>query len=72
MSTGRDVGLLIGSSSVTFNGPSDYQAVFTGSSPFSSPAGIDATFGEERGRHSIYDRFVDTLDEYTCYDCTEG
>lgn len=44
LSTGRDVGLQIGSSSVTFTGPSGFTAVFTGTGPtYTAPAGVNAT-----------------------------
>ena len=42
LSTGRDVGLQVGASSVTFIGPSDFTAVFTGTSTFTAPSGINA------------------------------
>lgn len=43
LSTGRDAGLQIGSSSVTFTGPSGFTAKFTGSGPsYTAPAGINA------------------------------
>lgn len=44
LSTGRDVGLQVGSGSVTFTGPSGFTAVFTGTGPtYTTPAGINAT-----------------------------
>jgi len=44
LSTGRDVGLQVGSSSVTFTGPSGFTAVFTGTGPtYTAPAGVNAT-----------------------------
>ena len=42
LSTGRDVGLRVGASSVTFVGPSGFTAVFTGTSTFKTPPGINA------------------------------
>ena len=42
LSTGRDVGLQVGASSVTFIGPSGFTAVFTGTSTFTAPSGINA------------------------------
>jgi RHS repeat-associated protein len=43
LSTGRDVGVQVGSSSVTFTGPSGFTAVFTGTGPsYTAPAGINA------------------------------
>lgn len=43
MTTGRDVGLQLGSGQITFTGPGGYQALFTGNGPtYTSPPGIDA------------------------------
>lgn len=42
LSTGRDVGLQVGASSVKFIGPSGFTAVFTGTSTFTAPPGINA------------------------------
>lgn len=43
LSTGRDVGLQVGASSVTFTGPSGFTAIFTGTGPtYTAPAGINA------------------------------
>ena len=42
LSTGRDVGLQVGASSVTFVGPSGFTAVYTGTSTFTMPPGINA------------------------------
>jgi len=42
LSTGRDVGLRVGASSVTFVGPSGFTAAFPGTSTFTAPPGINA------------------------------
>ena len=42
LSTGRDIGLQVGASSVKFIGPSGFTAVFTGTSTFTAPPGINA------------------------------
>ncbi len=48
LSTGRDVGLQVGSGSVTFTGPSGFTAVFAGTGPtYTAPAGVNATLKKD-------------------------